>query len=252
MPFPPIGLPPDLQTRLRRFAAERDFARLYRGYDWGADAWHSGFPDILKLELTITKTARNNLLTRNDIVCVGKWGKHRNPKGIEFPETLESPLYEGSYPNRHIERDPLVPLASLLRAKSEGKIKQLGPTYLTKALRFALPSEYGAIDTRIARVVGMGDDASRQQDWLSLKVRNYGYGWFIPEQQSAWPTEYSTWINILRFFALLMNDSGRICPHPEAFVRNGLRTEGIWACADVEMALFAHASKCLAATSCER
>ena len=48
------------------------------------------------------------------------------------------------------------------------KIKGLGPTYLSKVLRFALPSEFGAIDTRIVRVVGMGDPTSKQQNWLSI------------------------------------------------------------------------------------
>ena len=34
----------------------------------------------------------------------------------------------------------------------------------------------------------------------------------------------------------------RDSPHPEGFVGAGLRSEGIWAAADVEMALFCYAS----------
>jgi len=75
----------------------------------------------------------------------------------------------------------------------------LGPTYLSKVIRFALPEEYGAIDTRIVRVVGQGDPASRQHNWLALRVRNDGYGWYIPKVQVTWPNDYAKWINILRF-----------------------------------------------------
>jgi hypothetical protein len=127
----------------------------------------------------------------------------------------------------------------ILRKNTRG----LGPTYLSKVLRFALPSEFGAIDTRIVRVVGNGDSNSKEQSWLSLKVRNDGYGWYIPENQSAWPKDYSRWINILRFFAQLLNNSGKLCPHPKDFVINGLRTAGVWTCADIEMAIFSHVSK---------
>ena len=89
----------------------------------------------------------------------------------------------------------------------------------------------------------MGDPNSKQQNWLSLRTRNDGYGWYIPKNQSAWPKEYSKWINILRFCAHFLNNSGKLCPHPEGFLTNDLRKRGIWACADVEMSLFSYASK---------
>lgn len=242
MAFLPTKLPPDLQRSLEDFVRTYDFVALYMKYNWGNDNWQDGFSDILKLENEITKSAKNNQLKKEDVLSVVKWGNLRN-KNVNCPEILTLPLYENEYPDKKIEKYPLIPLNKLKEYKSQGKLKGLGPTYLSKILRFALPSEFGAIDTRIVRVVGMGDSESKKQKWLSLRVRNDGSGWNIQENQSAWPEEYSKWINILRFFAQFLNNSDKLCPHPEGFLKNGLRTQGIWACADVEMALFSYASK---------
>lgn len=252
MPFLRTGLSERLKAQLQEFAARHDFRVLYRRYDWNRDTWRSGFPDILDLEERVTAAARNGALTRADVRCIAKWGRHRNPKAIRFPKTAALPLYDddGVNPDGRLQLDPLMPLRVLLRMKKEGMIAQLGPTYLTKVLRFALPEEYGAIDTRVVRVFGIGDPESAQQHWLSLKARNDGYGWYIAEYQQAWPEAYATWISILRFFALSLNDSGRLCPHPQAFVKSGMRTHGSWACADVEMALFTYASEWLPTKRC--
>jgi hypothetical protein len=118
--------------------------------------------------------------------------------------------------------------------------KGIGPTYLTKVLRFGSPIEYGAIDTRCVRVFGEGDPTSQQHRWLRLHVRNYGYGWYIPRTQRDWPTEYGVWVNILRYFSQLLPGD---CPHPTAFKESGLRLRNEWACSDIEMALFAYASR---------
>lgn len=245
MPFPPTGLPVGLQARLTDFATNRDFAGLYRGYHWKKDTWRDGFPKILELEERITTAAKSGLLMEADVRSVAKWGNLRSPARVKCHEPVALPLYEGSRPNQEIENDPLMPLTMLLRAKRQGNIQGLGPTYLSKLLRLALPSEFGALHTRILRVVGVGDRDSKQHDWLSLRVRNDGYGWYVPAYQSEWPREYSAWINILRFLGHLLNSSGKLCPHPEGFVTGNLRIQGIWACADVEMALFSYASKCL-------
>ena len=238
MPFPPTKLSQDLQSNLEDFVRSYDLIKLYKEYTWEMDTWQKGFPNILKLEIKISNAAKNNLLKKEDVLSIAKWGNLRNVQRVKCPEILPLPLYENKSPDKKIEKEPLIPLGIL-----QEKIQGFGPTYLSKVLRFALPSEFGAMDTRIVRVVGIGDSISEQQNWLSLKVRNDGYGWYISKNQSAWPKEYSKWINILRFFAHFFNDSGKFCPHPESFLTNGLRKRGIWACADVEMALFSYVSK---------
>lgn len=242
MPFQPTGLSRDSTGLLSAFLARHSLSALYRGYSWGRDTWEAGFPDITELETRLVRAARDNLLLREDIVDVAQWGGLTNWSGIRCPETLELPLYEGDAPAKSIEHDPLAPVR-LLDEQTSG----LGPTYLTKVLRFALPSEFGAIDTRIVRVVGLGDPHSARQKWLSLKVSksNYGERWAIAKSQSAWPREYQTWTDMLRFLACGVNASCESCPHPKKLLERGLRQEGVWTCADVEMALFSYASTCL-------
>ena len=235
----PIEFSDELKQKLIIFEKQHDLVELYKKYSWEKDTWENGFPCILELEKDMVRSAKNNLVKREDILRVAVWGKLRNIQRIKCPEILTLPLCENECLNKKIEKDPLIPLR-VLQAKSEG----LGPTYLSKVLRFTFPSEFGAIDTCIVRVVGIGDPVSKQQSWLSLKVRNDGYGWYIPRNQPAWPKEYGTWIRILRCFVSLLNDSGRDCPHPEPFYKkNGLRQKGVWVCADVEMALFSYAYK---------
>lgn len=242
MPFPPINLSPSLASSLTSFAKLWDFAELYKGYHWGIDTWENGFPNILRLEADITEAAKNDLIGKEQVLSVVSWGKLRNPASVKCPETFSLQLYENERPHREIAKDPARPL----RALAILNIKGLGPTYLSKILRFALPQEFGAIDTRIVRVTGVGDPDSKKCAWLALKTRNDGYGWYIPKNQPAWPNEYPKWINILRFLAHDLNSSRKVCPHPANFVKTGLRQPGTWACADVEMALFSYASKHLA------
>lgn len=241
MPLAPTEMPKYLKEDLENFVENHDFVALYKEYCWRTDTWQNGFPNILRLEIEISRTAKNNFLRKRDVFSVAEWGNLRNMQRVKCPETLNLPLYENGRLNKEIRENPLK-LLLILHKNVEG----LGPTYLSKVLRIALPSEFGAIDTRIVRVMGNGDPNSKQQSWLSLKVRNDGYGWFIPKYQSAWPKDYSKWINILRFFAQFLNNSGKLCPHPEGFLINGLRKQGIWVCADVEMALFSYASKQIA------
>jgi len=236
-----IGLAKSLTDRLQCFAAVHDFAQLYTEYEWRRDKWGAGFPDILKLEMQLTGSAKSNLVTSHDIVAVAEWANHRNIASIECPDTLRLPLHSAAPRAPSVAATDPAALATQLRHATKG----LGPTTLSKVLRFAVPSQLGVIDTRIVRVVGRGDEASKREDWLSLRVRNYGSGAHIPASQSAWPRDYSKWVNILRLFAGLLNGSGVACPHPHGFVTNGLRSRGVWACADVEMALFAWASQSL-------
>ena len=112
---------------------------------------------------------------------------------------------------------------------------------------FSRPQLYGAIDTRLVRVFGKGNTDIEGLMWLSLEVKNYGYGWYIPEYQTSWPSEYDTWIEILHYVTRLCNGGGYECPHPDEYVDLGLRDKGIWIVADVETALFSYASKQLQA-----
>lgn len=169
MSFSPTNLIQDLQSELEDFVRYYDFIELYKKYNWGIDTWQNGFPNILRLEIKITKAAKNNLLKKEDVLFIAEWGNLRNVQRVKCPETIR--IFEKEHPDKKIEEDPLG-LIRILQWKIEG----LGPTYLSKVLRFAIPSEFGAVDTRIVRVLGMGDPESKQQNWLSLRVRNDGYG----------------------------------------------------------------------------
>lgn len=237
MPFPSQGLGYHLESDLKAFAQSHDFASLYKVYEWGQDRWPAGFRDILRLELETTGSARRNHLNRQHVLSIATWGKLRNIGGVKSSDPVALFLYHGDEPAQHIQTDPVAPLRQLRK-----QTKGLGPTYLSKILRFALPQEYGALDTRLLRVIGIGDSRVKRHNWLSIAVKNYGYGWYIAASQHAWPGEYSRWINILRFLAHWLNSTGKHCPHPTDFVRHGLRKQGMWACADVEMALFSYTS----------
>lgn len=190
------------------------------------------------LELKTGNAAKDNRLERKHIISISGWGGLRNAGRVESSDSLRIDLYDDDKPAKQIQMHPEEPLIQLAR-----QTKGLGPTYLSKVLRFALPQEYGALDTRLLRVIGIGDAGVKCHDWLDLKVRNDGNGWYIPRNQPAWPGQYSKWINILRFLAYWLNTTDSPCPHPPHFVTCGLRKGGIWACADVEMASFSYASK---------
>ena len=159
MPFPPTKLSQDLQSNLEDFVRDYDFITLYKAYNWGMDTWQDGFSNILQLEIKITKTAKNNLLKKQDLLSVAKWGNLRNLQRVKCTEPLILRLFENGHPSKKTEEEPSSPIRILQK-----NIVGFGPTYLSKLLRFAPPSEFGAIDTRIVRVVGMGDPNSKQQN----------------------------------------------------------------------------------------
>lgn len=229
----------NLACRLSRFCNENRLADLYRSYNWGKDSWQTGFVDILRIERQLSSHLNTGGVTLDDVKEIAKWGKLRNPGRIKGAPVVLPPntIYgnDGTLPSRaNINSlDPLL----VLRGNIESGI---GPTYLTKSLRFAIPTIYGAIDTRCVRVFGKGDSDSQKHNWLDLHVKDYGYGWFIPEGQKQWPAGYSQWLDILITICSLQTEA---CPHPSAFVEHGLRRQGVWTCADVEMALFTYASK---------
>lgn len=236
----PIEFSDELKQKLKIFDKQHDLVELYKKYSWGKDTWENGFPCILELEKDMVRSAKNNLVKREDILRVAVWGNLRNRKSIQSPEIIPLSLYDKKVQfNKKIKEDPSVAIR-MLKDQNKSSLKGLGATYLSKILRFAVPSEFGAIDTNIVRMFGRTGDCSKQENWLTLKEQ----GGNIPEWQRAWPKEYGTWIHILGSFASLLNDLGKYCPHPEPFYKkNGLRQKGVWVCADVEMALFSYAYK---------
>lgn len=243
MPFLPRNLPLDLQDRLSEFAQAHDFAELYKSYAWEQDTHQEGFPRILALEKSIRENALTNRISVKQIHDIAEWGKLPSINSIECSaDAVNVRLCQSNgLPLPELADDPLTPLNEL-----DGQTKGLGPTYLSKVLRFCLPSEYGSLDTRIVRVVGNGDRNSKRNSWLSLGVATTDHRFYIPRYQARWPSDYGVWTNILRFFANSLNNSNiQSCPHPAAFAEKKLREEGTWTCADVEMAIFSYASSCL-------
>ena len=239
MPFAPdqptiAGLLPQLQE----FARANNFADLYRGYSWKNDTHPNGFADIYCLESRLIASDRTTGITLDGVKAVGAWGSMRNQGRITGSPLLAQPntLHTTTgHALPALEANPLVPLNPI-----QATLSGMGPTYLSKVLRFALPQEYGAIDTRCVRVFGTGVRHAQQHDWINLRARNDGSGWSISKAQRHWPDEYAVWINILRYCARSLHQK---CPHPPSFVGGGLRQQGVWNCADVEMALFSYASR---------
>jgi hypothetical protein len=242
VPLQSRGLGRNLLLQLQNFIGNNNFQRLYRAYDWGNDTYENEFPDILALEVRLSENDRTIGITLDDVRAVANWGRLRNPgriQGLQIvckPNTFNS-LVGG--PQQQLINNPE------LLINAVANVQGLGPTYQSKVLRFAQAQEYGAIDTRCVRVFGLGDPGSQQLEWLHLSAKQSSYkgrpsGWSIPEKQAGWPSQYAVWINILRYFA---NQLPNNCPHPASFVSAGIRAEGKWTCADVEMALFTFASK---------
>ena len=235
MPFLPRAIAPELVAKLEEFAKTNDFADLYKRYNWRNDTYRNGFPEILKLELRLSASDKSNGISREDVLAILKWGRLPNPKQIRWTDgVLKANTLHTDWgaPNPNLEADPLSPTKDIKKNDPSG----LGPTYISKVLRFALAEAYGAIDTRCVRVFGKGDPTAARQAWLTLRVQ-YNDRWYI---QSGWPTEYGTWINILRYFRRVLPYN---CPHPAGFVDAGQRREGKWTCADIEMVLFCYASQ---------
>lgn len=238
MPFKSQLTNSRLIAALNDFASANSFPDLYRAYSWGNDTWPAGFPDILRLESRLIRSDLTTGITLEDVKAVAAWGSLRNQRRIAGPPTIApgNTFHDaGGAAVVSLAAWPLSPLRMM-----QEKLHGIGPTYLSKVLRFSLPQEYGAIDTRCIRVFGRGDTHAHRHDWIELHASNYGSGWGILKTQKHWPDAYMLWINILRHFAAILPDN---CPHPSSFVKSGLRIQGQWACADVEMALFSYATR---------
>lgn len=233
MPFPPINIENELRIKLDHFLSTIDFVTLFKSYAWSLDTFQDGFPDILRLEIQLMTSAENNGISLKDVKDVAKWGGLPKRGAITGQDIVLT--FDGDV-RREINHHPTLPIIELRKKITKG----IGPTYQSKVVRFGLPEEYGAIDTRCVRVFGRGDPQNQRHDWLSLKATSYKNRWCINETQATWPDGYGSWINILRYFSQKLPNT---CPHPKTFEDSGLRSDNKWTCSDVEMALFTYASK---------
>lgn len=226
------------RKNIETFVTTIDLPTFYRQYGWKNDHWTDGFREIIQLEKSLTSAARNQSITKSHILGVAQWGGLPNIERIRcYNDPLVMPLYDGKEISTAVKNDPIMAVRTI-KQQTTG----IGPTYISKVLRFAAPAQFGAIDSRLVRVFGFGDEKSRKMQILNLKAsQGDGGRWFIGPDN--WPSEYGTWIAILNHIAEILNSSGISCPHPDQFVTAELRQQGMWLPADVEMALFSYASQ---------
>jgi len=233
-------MPESMREKVDTFVATTDLTKFYRQYDWKNDHWKDGFREILQLERSLTSAARNQRITRSHILGIAQWGGLPNVERIRcYKDPLLMPLYDGKEISDAVKNDPVIAVR-ILKQQTAG----IGPTYISKVLRFAAPAQFGAIDSRLVRVFGFGDEKSRKMQIMNLNASQAKGGrWFIGPDN--WPGEYGTWITILNHIAGILNSSEISCPHPNQFVTAELRQQGTWLPADVEMALFSYASQAI-------
>ena len=233
-------IPESTRKQIEDFLTTTDLSKFYRQYDWKNDHWTDGFREILQLENSVSTAARNQRITKSHILEIAQWGGLPNAGRIQcYKDPLVIPLYEGEGISTAIKNDPVMAVR-ILKQQTSG----IGPTYISKVLRFAAPAQFGAIDSRLVRVFGFGDAKSRKMQILNLRASQAEGGrWFIGPDN--WPGEYGTWIAILDHITGIMNSSGISCPHPNQFITAQLRQQGKWLPADVEMALFSYASQAI-------
>lgn len=215
-----------------------DFVKNYEGYNWKRDTWENGFPNICRLELMVSKLAKEKSIDYECLIEIAQWGGLPKFSKVKCNGCIRISLYEKGIPSGVYIDEPDNAISVL-----QSQIKGFGPTYLTKLLRFAVPTEFGALDTRIVRVFGVSNINVSEIQLLNLQATNYNGRWAILKNQPGWPSEYGNWIIILKEITTELNKRKVLCPHPEKMIYYQLRKEGEWTVSDVEMALFAYASK---------
>jgi len=238
MPIQYWDLSDDLCRKAGSFLKDNDLLEWYQNYHWSSDTKSSNFQDIVGLEIEMIAAAKRNAVRCSQIRKIAQWGAHPMQDKIQCRDPFDLPIYSGDEPAPWIKTDPARGIRII-----RPQVKYVGPTYSTKILRFSMPKEFGALDTRITRVFGRGDPAHAYLPLLEIEAEPIGTKWFIKNPQPAWPDEYGTFIFLLRYMAHILNESGVRCPHPKVLYMHHLREPGIWECADVEMALFSFATE---------
>lgn len=214
-------LPDELETEIAQFVELLDWVRLFKDYKWYNDTWEDGFPDILRLEKQFRASLQNGEIKRQDILDIANWGKFSYPPRIAYFKAISI--------------DEEITLLQLLATLARG----IGVTYISTVLRFAFPNRAGTLDSNIVRAFGIGDETVNQYHWLTFRTKKSRNGWAVFRDRT-WHLEYQKWLMILSKMVSLVNDKGLFCPHPQPFLDTGLRTEGIWIVADVEMAVYSY------------
>jgi hypothetical protein len=238
MPFDLIQLSPSLINKVNSLLKEQELNYWYLNYSWESDTKGTEFQNIVNLEIELSQAAKSNRISCEQVLKIARWGGHPMQEKIRCKKDIDLILYENGTLSAWIREDPAEGLRQI-----RPQVNYIGPTYMTKILRFSLPSEFGALDTRITRVFGRGDPKHSYIHLLDLEAEDKGWKWFIRYPQPYWPDEYSKFIFILRYIVQNLNERGIKCPHPQTLYDFNLRTPGIWECADVEMALFSFASE---------
>lgn len=222
-----------LKEQLTMFVESLDWQGQYKKFHHDEDSWENGFYNIVELEKGISEHLALGYLTRKDIVKIARWERPIAKDRMTCPAVLRLGVNEigGNSETEKIIR--------ILEVSVKGTRK----LFLTTIMRFISPSRMGSLDTNLVRVFGVGDPNLQSLQLLNLVVRRTEDTWIFAGNSWTWPDEYYKWNLILGFLASLLNELGIACPHPSGF--QGLRENGKWICADVEMALRAYANDVL-------
>jgi hypothetical protein len=221
-----------LILKLKKLSNELDFPALYKGYLWKNDSWQIGFKDIVRLELEISKAAKNNLISYPQIVRIGEWGGHMDIGKVKcIDEKVIPSIYSDQEFMPWIVDDPAYGIEII-----KPQISYFGPTFTSKVLRFSLPSHFGSIDRNIVLSFGRESTSQTIEHLLDLSLDSKHAA--ISNEKPYWPTEFGKWTYILRYIANDLNMKKVACPHPNSLVVNKLRESGKWTAADIEMALY--------------
>jgi hypothetical protein len=229
------------QDAINTLLEDLEFPRLFQSYSWKQDTWKKGFPDLFRLEKELSRAARDRTLCEEHLLNIAEWGGLRNKKRISCPRSIKIHLYIRDSPAGWLKKDPAKAIGLL-----ENQIIGFGPTYSSRILHFAVPQVFGALDTKLVRVLGSQNSDPGRYPLIDLKVTRVGSSWAVFSNQPGWPDGYGTWTEALNQIADNLNKQRVKCPHPKQYVQAGLREKGVWLPADVETALFAFASRELA------
>jgi hypothetical protein len=196
----------------------------YQEYEWGGDYYCNGFYRIKSLEEKVYK-ARESLKeeTAREVV---QWGVPRWATRFSLKGPVDLKNTKG--------------VKDILERVEKGIKIGRGIAIVSKILRFLIPEDFAAIDTKLVKVFGKG----AKNPWL--KFHNNKTGTAINKSPTVWPSEYMIWLKILKYIAVNLEECGIYPTYPkqwESFIKKGFRKPKKWYAADVEMALWAYASE---------